>query len=267
MKDYLIKFEQNADSHIKEICHDIYSFYQQTGSNGFVIGMSGGLDCALVGALTAKANVPIIAVTMPFEADKSVQRLKGLEHAEEFCKAFHIPLYTVDITNTVNSIYQQLENSIKIDFINEKLAKANVLPRIRMTNLYLLAQLTGRMVIGTGNLSEIVMGYFTKWGDGGYDYNPIKHLTKSEVYVLAEKIGIPSGIIEKKPSADLWDNQNDETEMGISYDNLDTYILTGKGNEKTKELVKKSLKRNRHKYYFNLIEQLEKYEWLEDIIK
>lgn len=267
MKYYLIKFEQDSDEHIKEICDNIYSFYKSTKSNGFVIGMSGGLDCALVGALVSRANVPIIAVTMPFEADKSVQREKGIEHARELCEAFNIPLYTVDISKAVNDIYQQLEESIKLDFVNERLAKANVLPRVRMTNLYLLAQLTNRLVIGTGNLSEIVMGYFTKWGDGGYDYNPIKHLTKSEAYILARKIGVPSSIIEKTPSADLWDNQSDEIEMGINYNDLDTFILTGQGSEKTKALVERSLKRNKHKYYFNLIEQLKKYWWLEDIIK
>ncbi len=267
MKDYLIKFEQDSDRHIKEICDNIYRFYQSTGSKGFVIGMSGGLDCALVGALTAKANVPIMAVTMPFEVDKSVQRRKGLDHAKELCEAFNIPLYTVDISKAVNDIYQQLEKSIKLDFSNERLAKANVLPRVRMTNLYLLAQLTDRLVIGTGNLSEIVMGHFTKWGDGGYDYNPIKHLTKSEAYILARKIGVPLSIVEKIPSADLWDNQSDEDEMGINYNDLDTFILTGKGDEKIKAHIERSLKRNKHKYYFNLIEQLEKYEWLEDIIK
>ncbi len=267
MKDYLIKFEQDSDKHIKDICDNIYSFYQSTGSNGFVIGMSGGLDCALVGALVSKANVPIIAVTMPFEADKSIQRVKGIEHAKELCEAFNIPLYTVDISKAANSIYQQMEESIELEFVNERLAKTNVLPRVRMTNLYLLAQLTNRFVIGTGNLSEIVMGYFTKWGDGGYDYNPIKHLTKSEAYILARKIGVPLSIIKKTPSADLWDDQSDETEMGISYKDLDTFILTGKGSEETKALIKRSLKRNRHKYYFNLIEQLEKYDWLKDIIK
>ncbi|HPW53915.1 MAG TPA: NAD(+) synthase [Erysipelotrichaceae bacterium] len=267
MQDYLIKFEQDSDRHINEICDNIYHFYQSTGSKGFVIGMSGGLDCALVGALVARAGVPIIAVTMPFEAAESLQRSKGLKHAKELCEAFNIPLYTVDITEAVNSIYQQLYENIELDFVNERLAKANVLPRVRMTNLYLLAQLTNRLVIGTGNLSEITMGYFTKWGDGGYDYNPIRHLTKSEAYVLARRIGVPASIINKKPSADLWDDQSDETEMGISYADLDSYILTGKGSDKTKELVKRALKRNKHKYYFNLIEQLEKYEWLKDIIK
>lgn len=267
MQEYLDKFKQDSGKHIKEITENIYNFYKSTGSSGFVIGMSGGLDCALVGALVAKANVPIIAITMPFEADKSAQRLKGIEHAKELCEAFSIPLYTIDITKAVNEIYQQLDESIKLEFVNEKLAKANVLPRVRMTNLYLLAQLTNRLVIGTGNLSEIVMGYFTKWGDGGYDYNPIKHLTKTEAYILAKEIGVPNNIINKTPSADLWDNQSDETEMGISYKDLDTFILTGEGSEKTKELVKRSLKRNKHKYFFNLIEQLEKYEWLEEIIK
>jgi NH3-dependent NAD+ synthetase len=94
MKDYLIKFEHDSDKHIKEICDNIYNFHKSTGSNGFVIGMSGGLDCALVGALVSRANVPIIAVTMPFEADKSSQRLKGIEHAKSFVRHL-IFLYTL----------------------------------------------------------------------------------------------------------------------------------------------------------------------------
>ena len=104
MKDYLIKFEQDSDRHIKEICDNIYRFYQSTGSKGFVIGMSGGLDCALVGALTAKANVPIMAVTMPFEVDKSVQRRKGLDHAKSSVKPL-IYLYILLIYQKQLMIY------------------------------------------------------------------------------------------------------------------------------------------------------------------
>lgn len=241
---HLKEFEKDIEIHTSDIVNNIKEFHKSTNMNGFVIGMSGGLDCAVVGALCSIAEVPILALTIPYEPDKSAQRKTGISHAKELCDKFNIPLYTVDITDTVNGIYANGFNSLGIS----EMSKANVLPRVRMTHLYYAAQNTGRLVIGTGNLSEIVMGYFTKWGDGAFDFNPVKHLTKTEMYILAKHIGVPESIINKAPSADLWDNQTDENEMGIGYWDLDRYILTGEGSEEIRSRVNNAFKKNRHKY-------------------
>lgn len=243
-ENYLKEFEQNIETHTNEIVNNIKNFHKSTGMNGFVIGMSGGLDCAVVGALCSLAKVPIIALTIPYEPDKSDQRKTGIKHAKELCDKFNIPLYTADITDTVNSIYANGLTALGVS----DMSKANVLPRVRMTHLYYAAQNTGRLVIGTGNLSEIVMGYFTKWGDGVFDFNPVKHLTKTEMYILAKYIGVPESIINKAPSADLWDNQTDENEMGIGYLDLDRYILTGEGSEEIANKVNTAFRKNSHKY-------------------
>lgn len=246
----------------------IQQYYKQSGCKGFVIGMSGGLDCSVVTALCAKANVPILAVSMPFEADKSKQRVAGINHGKLLCQRFSVPFKIVEITSAVQSIYERsdLEFSKENDFViadtnRRTLSRANVLPRVRMTTLYYIAQMMGRLVIGTGNLSEITMGYFTKWGDGGSDFNPVKKITKSEMFLIAKHLNVPEEIINKKPSADLWDEQSDEQEMGATYFEIDSYIRTNTASEHVKELVKRARKRSAHKMKFDLLaDQLDIFE-------
>jgi NAD+ synthase len=104
------------------------------------------------------------------------------------------------------------------------LARANIKPRLRMTTLYALAQTHGYLVAGTGNKSEIAVGYFTKYGDGGVDIEPLGELYKTQVRLLAAKLGIPQTIIDRPPTAGLWEGQTDEGEMGITYEALDTTL-------------------------------------------
>ena len=137
---------------------------------------------------------------------------------------------------------------IEEDSTKLNLAQANIRPRVRMTYLYQYAQINDLLVIGTGNLSERTIGYFTKWGDGGCDLNPIANITKREVYVLAKYLNVPEGIINKKPSAELWEGQNDEDEIGISYDMLDEYILNGtSGDVAIDKLIENKKQRAMHK--------------------
>ena len=104
------------------------------------------------------------------------------------------------------------------------------------------------LVIGTGNLSERTVGYFTKWGDGANDLNPIANLTKGEVYILAKYLQVPDSIINKKPSADLWNGQTDEEELGITYEQIDKFILTGtSGNNEIDNKIRNVNKKNMHK--------------------
>ena len=127
------------------------------------------------------------------------------------------------------------------------LAKANMNPRLRMIALYTLAQTKNYLVAGTGNRSERYMGYFTKWGDGGCDFNPIADLTVKEVYEFLEYLGAPEEIIKKAPSAALFEGQTDEQEMGVSYAAIDRYLLTGEANDHDKAIIDRFHSRSAHK--------------------
>ena len=268
MNKILEDYELNIDKHIEKLAKNIQKVYENSHSNGFVLGMSGGVDCATVMALCHYAKVPLIAFTMPYEADTSKQRVKGIEDAKACCEKFGIPLYTLDISLSTNALIKQVNNLPKelFDLEKERLAKANILPRMRMINLYYVAQLTNRLVIGTSNLSEIVMGYFTKWGDGASDFAPIKTICKSQVYLIAQRLGVIQSIIDKKPSADLWDEQTDEKEMGITYKEIDDFILTGKAEDMVKEKIINTIKRNKHKYEMKMFEDIEDKPWIKEAL-
>ena len=111
--------------------------------------------------------------------------------------------------------------------IKQQVPRANIKPRLRMTSLYFLANSLNFLVAGTGNRSELALGYFTKYGDGGVDVLPIGHLLKSEVRSLAKELGVPQPILDKPPSAGLWAGQTDEAEMGFTYEMLEAYLMGG----------------------------------------
>lgn len=138
-----------------------------------------------------------------------------------------------------------IENEIKEDIL--PLSKSNIKPRLRMITLYSIGQHKGYLVTGTGNKSEVTMGYFTKWGDGAYDFNPIADLTAGEVISMGKALGVPDEILEKKPSAGLWAGQTDEEEMGITYATIDKYILHGEGSVEDIEKIENAYRRTQHK--------------------
>ena len=132
-------------------------------------------------------------------------------------------------------------------------AKINLAPRLRMTTLYAVAGSENRLVAGTGNRSERYMGYFTKWGDGACDFNPIADLTVGEVYEFLEFLHAPRSIIDKAPSAGLFEGQTDEQEMGVSYAAVDEYILHGTGTEKDIAVIERFHSRSAHKLRLPLV--------------
>ncbi len=134
----------------------------------------------------------------------------------------------------------------KVSPLNDA-ALINIAPRLRMTTLYAVAAAENRLVAGTGNRSEAYMGYFTKWGDGAHDFNPISDLTVTEIFEFLSYLNAPSFIIKKAPSAGLYDGQTDESEMGISYKKIDKYLLTGEIDEKDLEIVARFHAASEHK--------------------
>ncbi len=209
------------------------------GANGVVFGNSGGKDSALVGILCKKACDNTVGLIMPCQSGRNytVDKTDG----EALAEKFGIECRVVDVTPIKNAVIDALPG------VTAELALANVNPRVRMITLYAVAQQENRLVAGTGNRSEITMGYFTKWGDGACDFNPIADLTASEIFEFLKYLGAPESIITKAPSAGLWDGQTDEEEMGLTYAQLDRYILTGEADKDVKAKVDAANRRTAHK--------------------
>jgi NAD+ synthase len=187
---------------------------EQAGAKGAIVGLSGGFDSAVVSALAARGlgRDRVLGVMMP-----AYSHPEDLEHAEEAARSCDIPTITVDLSGVFDLLRETLPSG-------SDLAVANLKPRLRMLTLYYLANTRGFLVVGTGNKSELMAGYFTKYGDGGVDILPLGGLYKHQVRELARELSCPVSIIEKPPSAGLWTGQTDEAEMGITYEDLDAIL-------------------------------------------
>lgn len=222
MRNYKEEFE-NRVAFIKSII-------AESGAKGIVYGNSGGKDCALVSILCKTACENTVGIIMPCTSKRNYD--EDTADALEVAKQYNIETRTVDLTPVKEAELKALDGVI----VPNTATLANIAPRIRMMTLYAVAAAEGRLVAGTGNRSELYVGYFTKWGDGAHDFNPISDLTVTEVYEFLRYLNAPKRIIEKAPSAALFDGQTDENEMGVSYDELDAYIF---GNEIDSEKQKK----------------------------
>jgi NAD+ synthase len=203
----------------------------EAGARGIVVGLSGGIDSAVVARVSQMA-VPdgVMTVIMPAHSNP-----QDAEDANLVAGTFGLPALTVDLTHPVDALLLQAQQALGTwppgeaegDERAAHLAQANLKPRLRMTTLYYVANRLNYLVAGTGNRTEIAIGYYTKYGDGGVDLLPLGALVKSEVRALARELGVPARVIEKPPSAGLWMGQTDEGEMGFTYAELEEYLLRG----------------------------------------
>lgn len=214
---------------------------KESGATGIIFGNSGGKDCALAGILCKMACEDTVAVMMPCESTRNFG--EDLEDGRALSEAFGITNRMVDLTESKKAIITASKGSSELSAT----AISNIAPRLRMTTLYLIGQSENRLVAGTGNASERYMGYFTKWGDGAYDFNPISDLTATEIYPLLRYLKAPENIINKAPSAGLFEGQTDESEMGVTYKAIDQYIKTGEGNAEDIEIIQRYHNRTEHK--------------------
>lgn len=219
----------------------------QADVKGLVVGLSGGLDSSVVANLIKKA-VPgdSLAIIMPCQSPED-----DVLHAEALVEQASIDALTIDLTGTFEilsaTIKEELQEKEVHHAENDQLADANLKARLRMATLYTVATNHQYLVVGTDNAAEWYTGYFTKYGDGGVDINPLVHLTKSETREMAEYLGVPKEIIEKKPSAGLWEGQTDEDEMGTSYTMIDRYLKGGEVPTEDKKIIDQLHNRSAHK--------------------
>lgn len=205
-----------------KISVDIQNFIKEyiTSANaeGVILGLSGGIDSAVTAALCVNAlgKEKIIAFGLPIESIP-----QDLEDAKMIAEFLGINLKVTDLA----LVYEEFLKLLPSNIDRKTIAMANIKPRLRMTMLYFMGQSLGDfLVVGTGNRSEFAIGYFTKYGDGGVDIEPIGGLYKCEVRELAKVLNIPEKIITKPPSAGLYEGQTDEGEIGLTYDLLDEIL-------------------------------------------
>ncbi|KAF2515316.1 NAD(+) synthase [Flavobacterium foetidum] len=241
----------------KHIVEWLKNYAETAKVNGFVIGISGGVDSAVTSTLCAQTGLQVLCVEMPIhQAESQVNRAK--EHIEQLKKRFP---NVSDVQTDLTAVFESFKSAVPAtdDTAKVNLALANTRARIRMTSLYYLAGLHGLLVAGTGNkVEDFGVGFYTKYGDGGVDLSPIADLMKSDVYALGSFLAIPESILTAAPTDGLFgDNRTDEDQLGASYDELEWAMLaaeSGKtvadfdGREKSVfEIYKRLNTSNKHK--------------------
>lgn len=233
MRDYQKEFEQRV-AFIRRVL-------DESGAEGIVFGNSGGKDSALVGILCKAACPNTVGIIMPCASKRNYEL--DADDGMAVARQYDIETRTVDLSPVREALIPQLSAVTQLNTA----ALTNLAPRLRMITVYAVAASENRLVAGTGNRSEAYVGYFTKWGDGAHDFNPISDLTVTEIYEFLRYLNAPACIIEKAPSAGLFDGQTDEEEMGFTYAALDAYLMGGEIPETTKKKIDAMHRRSEHK--------------------
>ena len=202
---------EGYDDYLEILINDIIcwmkNYHQKSGQECWVIGVSGGVDSAVATYLSVKTNIPVIAIAMPL----------NLSHTNSLNRAMELCINKPEITFHIREIKSIIDSFLQCGMGQTKIRQGNLRSRIRANILYDFSHEYSGLVVGTGNKDEDQIGYFTKGGDGLVDLCPLSGLHKSTVYDIAKKLDVPQSIIDAKPSAELWDGQTDEDELGMSY--------------------------------------------------
>lgn len=233
MRDYSKEFADRVQY--------IRNLVEESGVDGIVFGNSGGKDSALVGILCKFACENTVGIMMPCASKRNFEQ--DMKDAKEVAEHFGIESRVIDLTDVRQAEIERLQSITTLT----NAAVNNIAPRLRMTTLYAVAASEYRLVAGTGNRSERYMGYFTKWGDGASDFDVIADLTATEVFEFLEYLNAPRCIIDKAPSAGLFDGQTDEQEMGVTYKAIDDFLLYGTVNAQDKAVIDRYHNRSEHK--------------------
>ena len=228
LKEYLLEIEEFLKKSLEE-----------SHCKAYVLGLSGGVDSSLVAAIARKAvgKDKLYCYAIDVESNKA-----DIEDAKQVAKELDLNLEVINLTDTYHSYLKSLKGD---EFI--RLTKSNLKVRMRMVALFAFAQEKSGLVLGTDNMDEKYVGYFTKYGDGAADVLPIVYLTKREVIEAAKLYGLSSLLANRTPSAGLFEGQTDETEMGVKYVDLDNYLLGGKVEKSVEERIEYLHKISEHK--------------------
>ncbi|QZY56507.1 NAD(+) synthase [Crassaminicella profunda] len=221
---------------------------EESNTKGLVVGISGGIDSALVAYLIKRAFPNnSLGVILPCKSN-SKDRLDALEVAEG-CEIEHVEVELSEVHDQLfDNVKKTMERNELLDENNNlRLSDANLRARLRMSTIYCIANSLNYLVVGTDNAAELHTGYFTKYGDGGVDILPIANLLKREVYEWSRYLGVPQSVIDRAPSAGLWEGQTDEKEMGTTYDMVDDLLEGKEIPKKDQEIIERLHKRSEHK--------------------
>lgn len=226
------KYQEKIDRIVKFI----ESYLKQSKAKGFVFGVSGGIDSALIAAIASKYfKGQHLALTMNINNSKK-------DVSDGKLVVNHFNLNHVDVALT--KVFKQFS---KVVPKKNKALLGNLKARIRMNTLYAYAQANNYLVVGTSNADEFITGYFTKYGDSGSDIMPLVNLTKSSVYECAKLLNVPQQIIDKKPTAGLFENQTDEEDLKLTYKTIDNYLEGKKIKKEDQERILELKRISRHK--------------------
>ena len=216
----------------KRVCRFIKEYVEKAGAQGIVLGLSGGVDSATAAALSSKAigGKNVLALMLP---EKETFKRKDIDDAKIIADQFQLQTQTIDMTDVLKSFYQGIPAFDLVD----RLCKGNIKARTRMIFLYYYANKQNRIVCGTSDKSETMMGYFTKWGDAAADIAPIIDIYKLQVRKLACHLGIPEKLALKPSTPALWPNQLAESELEINYETLDLILYGLERFMKSKEIA------------------------------
>ena len=235
IKDYS-KLKFDIDRWLKD-------YYYMYNIKAFVVGVSGGIDSAVVSTLCAETELPTYVMTMPLHSKEENTKLSDAHAYKLVEKYSNVTLVNVDLTRTYEAFMSWMDNT----FTGNQLANANTKSRLRMVSLYQVAGSVGGIVVGTGNkVEDYGVGFYTKYGDGGVDIAPIADLYKTEARELGGHLGVMNEIIDAPPTDGLWDDgRNDEDQIGATYAELEDAMENGTG--KAVDILYKFNTKNKHK--------------------
>ncbi|XID90630.1 ammonia-dependent NAD(+) synthetase [Paenibacillaceae bacterium WGS1546] len=245
----------DADEEIRRRVQFLKDYVKQAGATGLLIAISGGVDSAVATGLCKRATDELSAETGKEYITLGVFQPYGeqedIQHSYAVAEAFKLThKVETNIREAVDEIALETEYAFKTLNIHRHLSrggKGNVKARTRMVVQYALAFDLNLLVVGTDHASEALTGFFTKWGDGAVDVTPLSTLNKRQVRELARRLGVPAAVVDKKPTAGLWEGQTDEGELGVSYEDNSDYLEGKEISPQAREILEKHYRRTEHK--------------------